>query len=214
MQYYNTPDLSCDINQSDDTEELPDDPEDLPDDTEELPDDPEDLPDDTEELPDDPEDLPDDTEELPDDPEDLQDDTVERPDDTEELWDDTDVQRNTYAIDYYPEKDYIPMESMYKNMNVSYHPHMRPSSPKVDVTYAKELWIFIIKIKNIDDKFFNDVHRIVMDNTTLPQNVISARYYNENDATKNLSFHRCGCGCGCWCRCTGERDVPAEARVE
>lgn len=134
-------------------------------------------------------DIPELLDDIPEHPTDIPEKAVDIP----EQSDDIPMRRiDTYAIDYYPEKDYIPMESMYKNMNVSYDLRMGiQSPPQVDIKNANELWVFIIKIKDIDNKFFNDVHNMMMDNTALPQNVISAKYYNMMDSKKNLSFRRC-----------------------
>ena len=91
-------------------------------------------------------------------------------------------------ISYYPEKNYIPMESTFKLSNVDVSVNRKlPITTNINVKDTTELWIFIIKYKDLNNKFFNDVHNIDLNNVVLPQNVISATYYNGLEETIFLS---------------------------
>jgi hypothetical protein len=94
---------------------------------------------------------------------------------------------------YYPEKDYFPCESYYKNLHIDTRVGMRQNNNIVDVKNATEIWVFIIKKKYINNNFFSDIRNLdlknlVFLNPVLPLNIISAKYYNSLDENKNLSY--------------------------
>ena len=91
-------------------------------------------------------------------------------------------------ICYYPEKDYIPYESIFRRSSIDFYPGMKLTDTTVDVKDTTKLWVFIIQNKDLNYKFFNDVHNIDQNYIVLPHNVISSTYFDGLDEKKNLSF--------------------------